>query len=624
MSRCYAWLLCLLFLVALGCVCGPPPRPPALTALPTAMPTPVPALGSPLLLQTEARLAAAVVPTLDPEALYAELAPDSVPPSTPVAPRPYKVGDVRRFWLNGSPVEAELVYVTDHAYIWLVVGERVDRGELVAAADRFEAEIYPLVRAAFGPEWSPGIDGDIHISMLHYRDRDDDTAGSFDPSDELPSWIAPGSNETEMFYVNLDEMEPGEDYYFAVLAHEFEHMVHWNVDRNEDDWLDEGLAELACRLTGFDPGSNDEEFFRQPDTQLTLWPYEGDTTPHYGASYLFALYLWERFGDDFIWNLVHQPANGMAAVDLALAQESAGLAADQVFADWVVANVLDAGDYAYAAEDWKPVHSIDATHREYPVSRESAVYPYATDYVALEGRGALLIRFQGTPTATLLTAQPHTGETVWWSNVGNRSDARLIRRFDLSGLSSATLRFWVWYDLENRYDVVYLSASADGRTWEVLAGERATYQGDYGRGYTGRSRGWVEERVDLSRYAGGTAWVRFDHVTDDTINSTGFLVDDFSIPELGWEDPCDDIGEWQADGFVLVGTAVPQRWVVQLIEFPSAGEPARVRRMALDARQIGQLELTLGANVERALLAISALARGATEPAAYWYEIGYR
>jgi immune inhibitor A len=263
----------------------------------------------------------------------------------------------------------------------------------------------------------------------------------------------------------------------------------------------------------------------------------------------------------------------------------------------------------------------DATYSQYPVTQSATVFPYGTDYIELDGQGQLLIRFEGTPYASLWPVKPQAGELVWWSNEGNRSDARLSRRFDLSGLTSATLRFWTWYDIEDGYDYVYVSASSDeGQTWQVLRGQHSSHGGGYGSGYTGQSGGWVAESISLNRYAGRPVWIRFDYVTDDNINGDGFLLDSVSIPELGLEDG-DEAEGWQTDGFVLVGATVPQRWVVQLIELPGQDGEAQVRRMPLTERQVGEMELTLGAGVERAVLAISALTRGAVMPAEYQYEI---
>lgn len=98
-------------------------------------------------LETEACLNAAVIPIHDPIALRALLAPDTLTPTSSTPSPHYQVGDRRQFLVHSSrPVEAELVHVTEHTYTWLVTGVEADREALVAAADRFEDEIYPTGR----------------------------------------------------------------------------------------------------------------------------------------------------------------------------------------------------------------------------------------------------------------------------------------------------------------------------------------------------------------------------------------------------------------------------------------------------------------------------------------------
>ena len=113
-------------------------------------------------------------------------------------------------------------------------------------------------------------------------------------------------------------MVPGSEWYEGVLAHEFQHMVHWANDRNEDAWVNEGLSELSAYLNGYDPGGFDELFLADPDVQLTTWPDLYDASSHYGNSYLFMLYFWGRFGQEAISEIVAQPANGTAGLDAVL------------------------------------------------------------------------------------------------------------------------------------------------------------------------------------------------------------------------------------------------------------------------------------------------------------------
>ena len=55
------------------------------------------------------------------------------------------------------------------------------------------------------------------------------------------------SNAHEMFLFNADNTDLGEEFTYGVLAHEFQHMIHWYQDRNETSYLNEGF----CRSCGF-------------------------------------------------------------------------------------------------------------------------------------------------------------------------------------------------------------------------------------------------------------------------------------------------------------------------------------------------------------------------------------
>jgi hypothetical protein len=124
-------------------------------------------------------------------------------------------------------------------------------------------------------------------------------------------------------------------------------------------------------------------------------------------------------------------------------------------------------------------------------------------------------------------------------------------------------------------------------------------------------------------------------VTRHSIHDKGFLLDDLSIPELGMEDGCEEVGEevsdetgdWQAEGFILAGPTVPVRWTVQFIDVYREGYSLRIHRMSLDERQTGEFELELRplggllGSGGRGIVVISAAARGTTEPLAYHCEI---
>ena len=63
-----------------------------------------------------------------------------------------------------------------------------------------------------------------------------------------------------------------------------------------------------------------------------------------------------------------------------------------------------------------------------------------------------------------------------------------------------------------------MEGSTDGQHWEILktpSGTSSNPNGaSYGWAYTGPSNGWVQETLDLSRYAGQKISIRFEYVTD--------------------------------------------------------------------------------------------------------------
>jgi len=565
--------------------------------------------------------------------------PESYALPTPSVAPDYQVGDALTFWVHDVGTNsyftttAILRTETPHAYWWVEAGYDIPAKDLERSAVNFEDTTYPTSRRHFGSEWMPGIDGDPHVYI--FLGNVPGLGGYFSGPDEYPTLVRPHSNEHEMFYINLENAMPGSSYFDGILAHEFQHMIHWAEDRDESTWVNEGLSELSAQLGGYDVGGSDYMFSLSPDTQLTTWTELEDSAAHYGASYLFLSYFLERFGEDAVRELVAEPANGIAGFEAILAEaESGGRRFDDIFADWVVANYLDDprlahGQFGYV-DLWLDEPELADEHSSYPVQRQAAVHQYAADYILLEGRGNLTVEFTGTQVVPLVGNETHSGQYQWWSNRGDDSDATLTRAFDLSELESAMLQAWMWYDLETDYDYAYVEVSSDdGQTWDILANEHTTTTNPSGNSYgpalTGLSGGgesaeWSQESFDLTPYAGQQVLVRFEVVTDEALNQPGLIVDDISIPELGYADDVEEgPGGWQAKGWLRVTDHVPQDFAVQLITLDGQ---TRIERMPLDAQMHGTLTIDgLGRQIDQAVLVISAMAPATTEPAAYSYRI---
>jgi len=595
----------------------------------------------------------AQIPPADPYDLARRLKHETTPVSltTPAVPKSYGLGDHETFWVldlepvRSFQVQATLRHVTPHLCLWVQEGLDVSQEALEQSAQVFDRELYPTVRSYFGSEPSPGVDNDVRLTVLHARFAG--ATGYFSSSDQYPAALVPYSNQREMFYINPEQAAPSSSVYEGTLAHEFQHMVHWQADPNEDAWVNEGMAELAMYLCGYSREHRVRAFGDNPDTALLQWEVEdGLLTLHYAAAFLFINYLTERFGAEATRDLVACPLNGLAGVQAVLQEHADGLSFEQLFDDWTVANYLSGTGYAtspaYRYKDLFVHARAERSVSTYPAQGDGAVQQYAADYIEIDPNGQnVRVQFagggastsvQGRPMVRLVPNQAHSAGRQWWSNRSDNSATTLTRCFDLRELSRATLQAWLWYDIEEGWDFAYVEASTDGgATWQILSGAHTTLSNpsgnSYGPGYTGRSGAgdssmgatWIEESWDLSPFVGQQVCIRFEYLTDEAVNRSGFCVDDVSIPELGYSYDAEGSDDgWVAQGFVRTGNALPQRFLVQLIRI---GSNVSVEQVRLDEAQRGRASIDGTGETQKAVLVVSAVTPCTYEAASYHYEL---
>ena len=547
----------------------------------------------------------------------------SAPIPRVVSPDPvsYKEGRRDTFWLTDHQElrtyskEATLRLVSPHAYWYVEEGLRVSQKDIVKAARIFGEEIYPAITSVFGSEWTPGIDNDPHLTILHARLQG--VAGYFSSVDEYPSSVHRYSNQREMIYLNASSLGVGSRQYLAVLAHEYAHAVHWNGDPTDETWITEGLAELASAVAGYRPAHR-EAFLRSPTTSIVNWPEH--LSAHYGAAFLFFDYLTAHYGTgDDLALLVTEPRDGIRGINAYLARLGHDKTFRQVFKDWVVANYLDepgGGRYSYPNDEVK-VRVSDRIDKY--GARESSIPQYSAEYTAVDTfKGDVKVRFKGERETSLLPVSLD-GERCWWSNRGDSISSSLTRTLDLSRVDGATLSYRIWFQVEEDWDYGYVEVSSDGGiTWDIMEAPGTSPQNllgySFGPGYTGASDGWLQEEVDLSRYAQQKVLLRFHYVTDQAISYTGLCIDSISVPEIGFYDSGQGEDGWLAEGFVRTDNHVPQDYIVQVIE---VGERTTVREMVLDSDNRGELTIAGLENLDEALVVIAALAPKTLQDAEY-------
>ena len=539
------------------------------------------------------------------------------------------VGSVEEFWLidlrrqRVDKARATLQLVTPHA-LWYTAGDTLGPSDtLRPLAVHFEEHVYPTVTEAilgFVPEQSPqGAGAPITMLIAPLSGA----AGYFASGDYYTLGVFPYSNGRPILYLDAGIVRAGPSAFGGLAGHEYQHLLHHLVDPTEHTWVNEGISEVTQGLVTrrpaiAPPGHRDE-------VSLTNWPQFGrDIMRHYHAADLFFTYFHQRYGAGALSALVARPESGIDGVEAYLKNAGHSETFDDVFQDWAVANLLGGGEaMPYGYHDAASVAALDPPHSLSPRSAfHDDIAPFAADYVSLEApaQGAAL-RFQGAATTSILDTMPYSGAACWWSNRGDSTHTRLTREFDLSQVASATLSFRLWHNLETLWDYLYVTASTDdGETWQALSG-RHTVTDDplgatYGPGITGHSGGWVEERMDITAYAGGKVLLAFEQVYDGAISLDGSCIDDIAVPEVGFFDDAETDGSWTSEGFVRTNNVLAQRFGVRVVVENNGGS-VTVTQVALDQDNSGSVQLPTLTAGSSATVVVTSLTQHTEQPASY-------
>ena len=515
------------------------------------------------------------------------------------------------------PVSATLQLVTDHAYWYVDDDVAFSMQDLEESARLYEERIRPQIVQVFGEELVPGVDNDTRLTILHTPLSG--LAGYFSSADEYPTQVHPTSNQREIIYIDTSFLELNTREYLGTLAHEFTHAVHFRADRTEDTWVNEGLAEMGRELAGY-RSSFRSSYLSSTQASLILWSDNPSSSiPNYGGASLFMEYLAQQYGLDSLRLLMNQPADSIQGVQAYLEAVEAQRDFRQLFADWIVANYLDDPDdtaYGYVDQNIQ-VHGAYLIRE--PTSLEEQVEQYGVRYYTLNLDAAqATVRFQGQTQTTLLPDSLPGDGSCWWGNRGDSIDSTLTRWIDLSQQESATLTYSLWYDIENGWDFAYLEVSTDdGATWDILETNHSTSRDPlgnaFGPGYTGQI-GWTIETVDLTQYAGLNVLLRFEYVTDDTVNGTGICLGNIAINNAELAD-----AGWDALGFIQTDNSVSQSYIVRVIEI---GQETVVRDISLDNDQHATFTIEgLGTGIDRAIIIVSAIAEHTAVPALFNLEV---
>jgi len=519
----------------------------------------------------------------------------------------------------------------DDSEPWLRSEDLISHAQLEYMLDQFDTVMWPSNTTIYGEPLPRGDEGQ-KIWTLIFNIRDDAYYNPDATSYIAGYFSASESAENNKNIMHIDTYDwanrIGPDsarpfLYEGVFAHEFEHLIHFDIDPDEPSWVDEGLADMAGFFCGYGHSSGHIAYYMvyHPFTSLTFW---GSGLEDYGASYLFQLYLYEQFGGAaFTSALVQEQANGIEGIENTLAAFGYRESFDEIFDNWTIANYIDDtrkgnGKYGYESLDigtidswgytieytlsnfwWGPPDEVPFTDDDWlgdPQPYTAHYYRFLNDKVAniwIDGDD-----FSGTPA--------YSGVYEWYSDAEAWAWRSFYQSFDVPA-TGATLDFMTFYDIEGDWDYGYVEVyDQDTDDWYTLDAAGTvdyvahaqdnpnTPEGrepmDYetaGRwhGFTGSSGGWVPDSMDLTPFAGHTIDLYFTTWQDGAFTLQMMYVDDISIPEIGFSDDVEaGEGDWATTGWYVTDgildngfgvTTIDTKWV------PTARYPEPVGNNAM-------------------------------------------
>ncbi|MFX0181441.1 MAG: hypothetical protein ACFE95_00055 [Candidatus Hodarchaeota archaeon] len=334
---------------------------------------------------------------------------------------PKKVGYQRTFWiwdftaLSHYEIDATILARGKYSYIFMEnsciseLGESVAIEQTETICDEFDNTIYPRVTDLAGhPNGTLGdIDGDPRIVILLAREL----VSYYSQRNEQ---ILDYSNQCEMFYIYYG-LYRWPDRLFGAVAHEFHHLIWFNNEMDEPQFILEALAEYAMYHSGY-LGSSDNlssrvpYFLSHPEDSLlhfNIDSEEGLTRAiDYGGGYLFAFYIAEHYGVDILRNLITESADGPQGVEQVLQAAGYSILFNELYLNWITAVTIDElglNNNLYGFEN------LDVQIARYDLVHE---LPFVNDNISLRYYGFHIHKLESPPNNFTLKIKKASNHTI--------------------------------------------------------------------------------------------------------------------------------------------------------------------------------------------------------------------
>ncbi len=500
---------------------------------------------------------------------------------------------------NYDPINDEYIFPNPNG-CWRTE-DRISTAQFAYLLDEFDNTIYPTVTTIYGEPLPRGDEGQkVWILIFNIRDASYYDCGQTTYAAGYFSAASSAANNKNIMHIDTYDWanRTGPDVdrpylYEGIFAHEFEHLVHFDIDPDEPSWVDEGLADLAGFFCGYGHMSGHIAYYMvyHPMVSLTFW---GSGLEDYGASYLFQLYLFEHYGGAaFASALVQEEANGIEGIESTLAAFGYKDSFDEIFDNWTVANYIDdtrkaGGKFGYETLEIGTIDSWGYSI-EYVLSNmwwgppDTAPFavpsgwffgiepqPYTAHYFRFNNEEDAEAVIDGDDFAGVTA---YSGTYEWYSDAEAWAWRSFYQTFTIP-VTGATLNFTTYFEIEDDWDYGYVEVyDQDTGEWYTLDAPGTVNYVAHGQdnpstpdereptayeaagrwhAFTGYSGGWMPVSMDLTPFAGHNVDLYFTTWQDGAFTLQMMYVDDIEIPEIGFFDDV-EAGEdgWTSTGWYI-------------------------------------------------------------------------
>lgn len=296
--------------------------------------------------------------------------------------------------------------------------DRVDQDAVNAIVEAFDNStpadapnndgIYNVDTRIFGAP--PDVDNDPRIILLILDIRDGwDGSGSYvagyfysanEYPDGDPALEEVRSNYTEIFYMDCNPADLITDRtdVLNTIAHEFQHMIHWQHDIGEMTFVNEGLSEIASYICGYGLRSNGR-YTQNTNVNLLSWDGTGDVLDDYSRAAFWTLYIYEQFPIGILKDFVNNHHSYWGDFDITFHAHDANRGFFNVFEEWLIANYVNGN-----SADAKYMYQYSPLSKPAPVATyignpngigSGTLVPFGAEYIKFSGGSDLTITFSG-------------------------------------------------------------------------------------------------------------------------------------------------------------------------------------------------------------------------------------